>query len=159
VKQVVPLQPVDDHGGGNVHTAARGGPHATAGGDPLKEAAAHGEPIQSRLLAGAVAHGEDSMQEQIFWQDLWPVGDPQWSSWLLKDCISQKGSVLEQFVKNCSLREGPVLEKFMKDCLAWEGSHTGAGEGCEKEGAAETVCYELTAAPLPCHPAPLRGRR
>jgi len=29
----------------------------------------------------------------------------------------------------------------------------------EEEGAAETTCDELTVTPIPCLPAPLRGRR
>jgi len=29
----------------------------------------------------------------------------------------------------------------------------------EGQGAAETTCDELTVTPIPCHPAPLRGRR
>lgn len=39
----------------------------------------------------------------------------------------------------------PMLEQFVKDCVA----HVGAGKDCEKEGVAETKCYELTAAPIP----------
>jgi len=60
-------------------------------------------------------------------------------------------------VKNCSLWEGAMLEKFMEDCLLWEGPHTGAGEECEEEGAAETKCDELTTTPIPHPPALLRG--
>jgi len=29
----------------------------------------------------------------------------------------------------------------------------------EEAGAAETTCDEVTVTPIPCHPAPLRGRR
>ena len=47
-------------------------------------------------------------------------------------------------MKNCSLWEGPTLE----DCLPWEGPHTGAGEECEKEGAAERMCNELIMTPV-----------
>ena len=46
VMQVVPLQPMDNHSGADSHTAAHGGPHTAAGGYILKEAAAHGEPMQ-----------------------------------------------------------------------------------------------------------------
>ena len=48
VTQVVPLQPMEDHAGADIHTAARGGPHAGAGGYALKEAAACGEPMQKQ---------------------------------------------------------------------------------------------------------------
>ena len=47
----------------------------------------------------------------------------------------------------------------MEDCLLWVGPHTGAGEECEKEGAAETTCDELTPIPIPRPPAPLAGSR
>jgi len=41
-------------------------------------------------------------------------------------------------MKNCSLWDRLTLEKFMENCLPCEGPHTGTGEGCEDEGAAET---------------------
>ena len=93
VRQAVPLQPMEVHGGANIH--------------------------------------------------LQPVEDP----------------TPEQFVKNCSPWEGLTLQKFMEDCLPWEGPHAGAGEECEEKGAAETMCDELTATPIPCSSAPLRRRR
>ena len=37
----------------------------------------------------------------------------------------------------------------MKNCSPWEGPHAGPGEECEEEGAAETMCDELTATPFP----------
>jgi len=37
----------------------------------------------------------------------------------------------------------------MEDCLPWKAPHTGAGAECEEEGAAETMCDELTAVPTP----------
>lgn len=43
----------------------RGGPHAIAGGHALMEAAAHREPGRSRLLAGAVAWGEEPTQDGL----------------------------------------------------------------------------------------------
>jgi len=46
------------------------------------------------------------------------VGDPCWSSLLLKDCNPWKKPLLEQLRKDCALREG---------------SHTGAGEQREEE--------------------------
>ncbi|GAB0186109.1 hypothetical protein GRJ2_001076200 [Grus japonensis] len=80
------------------------------------------------------------------WQDLWPhgersrfavrtcdpMGDPRWSSLLLKVCTPWKGPMLEQFVKNCSPWEGLTLEQFVEDCLPWEGPHAGAEEECEE---------------------------
>jgi len=52
-----------------------------------------------------------------------------------------------------------MREQFIKDSLPWEGPQAGAGEECEEEGAAETACDELSAAPILPPPAPLVGRR
>jgi len=87
------------------------------------------------------------------------VGDPRWSSLFLKDCTPWEGPTLGQFMENFTPWEVPMLEKFVEDSLPWEGPHTGAGEECEKEGAAETTCDELTTTPVPCPPALLGGRR
>lgn len=48
------------------------------------------------------------------------------------------------------------LLKFMEDCPLWEGCHAGAGEGRDEsfpkeEGAAESLCDELTTLSIP-HP-------
>jgi len=45
VKQVVPLQPMEDHAGADIHNELHGGPHARADGHALKEAAAHDVPM------------------------------------------------------------------------------------------------------------------
>ena len=73
------------------------------------------------------------MQEQVFWQKLWSMVDPHWSSPFLKACTQWKGPTLEQFLKNCSLWEGPTLKKFMEDYLPWEGPLTGGGEQREQK--------------------------
>lgn len=56
VKQVVSLQPLENHGGTDTCTAARGGLHATAGGCALEEDAACGgrtrKPSLSSSLVG-----------------------------------------------------------------------------------------------------------
>ena len=70
----------NDHAKVDIHTAARRGPHITAGGYILKEAATCGEP----------------MQEQVFWQNLWPLRGPCWSSLFQKDCSPCEGPMLEQ---------------------------------------------------------------
>jgi len=81
-KQVIDLQPVEDYAGADIHPAAHGGPHATARGCALKEAAAHGEPMEEEapgrnwdlwsralagagLLAGAVACGEPTLEQSV----------------------------------------------------------------------------------------------
>ncbi|KAK4815938.1 hypothetical protein QYF61_010195 [Mycteria americana] len=97
VKQVVPLQPMVNHSGADIHPAACGGPQAGTGGCTLKKAAVPEEPALHRLLAGATAH-EGPMLEQSIPEGLHPCRRP----------------TLEQFVKNCSPWEGPTLEKVMK---------------------------------------------
>jgi len=46
----------------------------------------------------------------------------------------------------------------MESSLLWEGPHSEAGEECEEEGAADTMCDELTVAPISHPPAPLTRR-
>ncbi|GAB0179587.1 hypothetical protein GRJ2_000424000 [Grus japonensis] len=50
LKQAVPLQPMENHGGADIHTVAHGGLHARADGHALKEAAAHREPTQQHAF-------------------------------------------------------------------------------------------------------------
>lgn len=54
VKQVVVLQPMAYPGRADLHPAACGGPHATAGGCTLKEAVACGEPTLEQVLLGDI---------------------------------------------------------------------------------------------------------
>ncbi|GAB0188261.1 hypothetical protein GRJ2_001291400 [Grus japonensis] len=133
VRQTVPLQPMEDDGGADIHLQPMEDPtleqvDAPEGGcDPV------GSSRQSRF-AGRACH---------------PRGDPRWNSLFLKVCTPWKRPTLEQFVKNCSLWEELMLEKFMEDCVLSEGPHAGAGEECEEEGAAETMRDELTATSFP----------
>ena len=68
------------------------------------------DPRRSRFQAGPVAHGEETAQEQVTWQELLPVGNPGWSSLLLRD--GPRGT-------------DPYLEQFLKSCCLWE-AHTGS---------------------------------
>jgi len=79
------------HGGADTHPAPRGGPHTGAGGCALKEAAACGERMWSRLLAGAMAPGEE----------------PHRSRFSGRNSSSWEGPTLAQLVKDCILWEGP----------------------------------------------------
>ncbi|PKU42960.1 hypothetical protein llap_6721 [Limosa lapponica baueri] len=45
VNQVVPLQPMEDPCGADIHNAASGGWHTGVGGCSLKDAGDHGEPM------------------------------------------------------------------------------------------------------------------
>jgi len=67
---VVSLQPMEDHGGADIHTVDCGGPYSRAGEYTLKAAAAHGEPKLEQVPGRSVAYREGPMQEQVLWQDL-----------------------------------------------------------------------------------------
>ncbi|PKU38023.1 hypothetical protein llap_11679 [Limosa lapponica baueri] len=117
VRQAVPLQPTEVHGGTDIHLKPMEDPmpeqvDAPEGGcDPV------GSPHWSRLLAGPLA-----LQRRAH------AG----AGFLAGHVTLWKGPMLEQFVKNCSPWEGPMLEKFVKGCLLWEGPHAGTGEECEE---------------------------
>ncbi|GAB0185878.1 AN1-type zinc finger protein 5-like [Grus japonensis] len=91
VRQAVPLQPMEVHGGADIHLQPMEDPtpeqvDAPEGGcDPV------GSLCQSRFSVRTCD----------------PMGDPHWSSLLLKDCTPQKGPLLEQFLRNCSLWKDP----------------------------------------------------
>jgi len=109
VRQAVPLQPMEVHGGADIHMQPREDPTPQhmdvpeGGCDPVES------PHWSRVLAGPVAQWkEEPTLEQICWQD--------WSNLFLKDCTPWKGPMLEQCMKNCSLWEGLMLERFMEYC-------------------------------------------
>ncbi|GAB0187970.1 hypothetical protein GRJ2_001262300 [Grus japonensis] len=141
----IPLQSLEVHGGADIHL------------QPMKDPT----PEQVDAQAGAGSwqdlwtHGERSPRRSRFaGRTCDPMGDPRWSSLLLKDCTLWKRPTLEQLVKNCSLWEGLTLEKSMEDCLLWEGPQAGAGKSVrsprpEEEGAAETPHDELTTNPIP----------
>ncbi|GAB0203377.1 zinc finger and BTB domain-containing protein 5 [Grus japonensis] len=157
VNQVVPLQLMEVNGKADIHLQPMENPM----------------PEQVDAPEGGCGPWEAHVGASS-WQDLWtrgerspcwsrfagrtcdPVGDSRWSSLFLKDCTLWKGLMLEQFMKNCSLWEGLMLEKFVEDCLLWVGLHIGVGA---EEGAAETMCDELTATPIPHPPVLLGGRR
>ena len=134
VMQVVPLQPMEVHGGADIHLQPMEDPTPEQADVPEGGCSPVGSPCWSRLLAGpADPWRERSPRWSRFaGRTGGPVGDPRWSSLFLKDCTLWKGPALEEFVKNCSLCEGLTLEKFMEDCLLWEGSHAGAEEECEE---------------------------
>ena len=74
--QIVPLQPMEVHNGADIHTAADGGPrwrrwmYPEGICDPMEST------CRRRLVRGTVTHGEEPLQEHIFWQDLWHHGGP-----------------------------------------------------------------------------------
>lgn len=72
-----------------------------------------------RYLKEAAACGEKPTQEQLFWQELWLVVHPHWSSPLVKDCTPERRLTPEQFLKNSSPCEVPRRKKLMKDCILW----------------------------------------
>ncbi|KAJ7423406.1 hypothetical protein BTVI_09816 [Pitangus sulphuratus] len=74
-----------------------------------------------------------------------PMGDPCQTTQFMKDCILQKGLMLEQFVKNCRTREGLILENFLKKLLPCEDLTLEQGKNVrspppKEEEVAETTC-------------------
>ncbi|GAB0179066.1 zinc finger and BTB domain-containing protein 5 [Grus japonensis] len=114
------------------------------------------------------------------WQDLWthgerssrqsrfagrtcdPVGDPRWSSLLLKVCTPWKrlnvGAVGEELQPVGRTHVGEVWEGLspMRDTSLEQGQSVRSPPP-EEEGAAETTCDELTTTPIP--PVLLGGRK
>jgi len=140
-------------------------PHARAGGY-LKEAV---------TLWGACA-GAGSCQ------DLWTCGerspcwkrcagrvcdlmtDPRWSSLFLKDCTPWKdphwGNLCRAAARG---KDSHWRSSWRKVCherdTALEPGKSVRSRPPEEEGAAETMCDELTVTPIPCPPVLLGGGR
>lgn len=72
-------------------------------------------PHHSRVLAGPWGCGEEPMQQQDFWQELWLVG-PTLELSVSEDSIPWKGAMLEQ-LGNSSTWEGYIQEEFVKDFI------------------------------------------
>ncbi|GAB0183023.1 AN1-type zinc finger protein 5-like [Grus japonensis] len=153
VRQAVPLQPMEDDGGADIHLQPME--------DPMLEQvdAPKGGCDLMGSMEQAAGRTCGKRQRSPRWSRFAgrtcdPVGDPQWSGLFLKDCTPWKGPMLEQLVKKFSLWEGLMLEKLVEDCLLREGPHAAPGEEREEEGAAETMCDELPTTPTPhplCH--------
>ncbi|GAB0193186.1 zinc finger and BTB domain-containing protein 5 [Grus japonensis] len=101
VGPAVPLQPMEDDGGTDIHL------------QPVEDPM----PEQVETPEGGCDPMGSLHWSRFSGRTCDPMGDPRWSSLLLKDCTPWKGPMLEQFMKNCSLWEGIMLEKFMKDYL------------------------------------------
>ena len=143
--QALTLQPVEVHGGADIHLQPVEDPTAVQGIAPKGGCDPVGSPRWSRLLAGLAALCRGARAGAALLAGLATLwGDPRWSSLFLKDCAPW---------------EGPTLEQLVEDCLPWEGPHAGAGQEREEDGAAETTRNELAASPIPRPPAPLRRRR
>lgn len=87
VREAVPLQPMKDHGVTHSHCSLWRS-HGRAGSEGMRRLELMESCCWSRLLAGALAKGEEATLEQVFWQELWPC---------LK-CMerTQAGAVLEE---------------------------------------------------------------
>lgn len=68
---------------------------------------------------------------KVYWQDLWPMGDPCWSSLLLRGCTLLEGT--HTGAGSEELQPLGRTSSWRKDCLLWEGPHIGAVEECEEE--------------------------
>lgn len=107
------------------------------------------------LLAGPVTMERGPCWSGFSGRSCDPVGGSGQSRLFLKDCTPWQPT-LGQLMKNCSPWEGLTLEKFMENCVPrqdpmLEQESTVRSPFPEEEGAAETVCDELTASPLVSH--------
>ena len=94
------------------------------------------DPHWSRFRDRPVARGEETMQEQVTWQELLPMGDPGWSSLLLGDGPRGKDLYLEQSLKSCCLGEAHA-GSVRQGLHPMGGTPCGAGAESDHEGAAE----------------------
>jgi len=120
VRQVVPLQSMEVHGGADRHLQPVEGTPRRSRGMPEGSC----DPVGSPMLEQAPARncGERSPGWSRFADRTCdPMGDLWWSSLFLKDCTPWEGPTLGQFVKSCGPWEGLTLEKFMQNCLPGEG--------------------------------------
>jgi len=118
VRQAVPLQSMEAHGGADLHMQPMEGTPRQSRWMPEGSCDPVGTPRWSRLLPGpADPWREDPCRSRFAGRTCDPVGDPRWSSLFLKDCTPWKGPMLRQFVKSCTLWEGLTLEKLVENCL------------------------------------------
>ncbi|GAB0181776.1 hypothetical protein GRJ2_000642900 [Grus japonensis] len=101
VRQAVPLQPMEDDGGADIHL------------QPMEDPT----PEQVDAPEGGCDPMGSSRWSRFAGRTCDPMGDPHWSSLFLKFCTLWKGPTLEQFVKDCLPWEGLTSEQFMEDCL------------------------------------------
>lgn len=96
---------------------------------------------------------EDPKQEQIFHQDVHPMGYPHWS--YRKNCTS----FLHLFLKNYSQLERSTLIQFMKCYSSWtrptsQQQKTARRKECQRRAVLD--CYGLNIIPIPHLSALLR---
>jgi len=105
VSQVVPLQSMDVHGGADLHRQPmERGCHAGAGRCSKEAVTPWGAHAGPSSCQDRWTHGERSPRwSRLAGRACDPMGDPCWSSLLLKDCTPWEGPTLEQFVENCLL--------------------------------------------------------
>jgi len=92
------------------------------------------------------------------------VEDPRWNSLFLEYCTPWEGPTLGWFVKSCSPWEGLSLWRSlwrtaMRGTFTLEQGKSVKSPPPEEHGAAETMCDELTATPIPRPPSLPEGRR
>jgi len=138
VKQAVPLQPMEVRSGADLHlqpverTPSQSRWMPEGGSDPV------GSPHRSKFAGRACE----------------PMGDTCWSSLFLKDCTPWKGPTLGQFYNSCTRAKDPQWKSLWRTVSrerdpTLEQPQSVRSPCPEGQGAAETTCDELTAAPIP----------
>ena len=100
VRQAVPLQPMEDYNGADIHPADCG-PWWKRWMCPVGSCDSMESPCKNSLLTGTVDHGEETTQKQVFCQDLWHQGGP-----ILEQSISEGVHPVER------IRAGAVYEEL-----------------------------------------------
>jgi len=76
VRQAVPLQPREVHGGADLQPQPMEDPMPEQVDVPSRKLQPMESPSWTKFAGRSCRCGEEHMYEQVFWQDLWPVGDP-----------------------------------------------------------------------------------
>jgi len=146
VRQAVPLQLTDVHGGADIRAVDHGGPwwsrylpaamEVHGGTDIHLQSMKDPALDQVEVLEGGCDPGATLCWSRLLAVpvDMWgerspcwsrfasracdPMGHPHWSSLFLKDCNPWNGPMLEQSLKNCRPWEVLTLEKFVRNCLS-----------------------------------------
>ncbi|GAB0181827.1 zinc finger and BTB domain-containing protein 5 [Grus japonensis] len=146
VRQAVPLQPMEVHGGADIHLQPMeddGGAdiHLQPVEDPTPEQVdvpkggcdPVGSPHWSKLLAGPVTlWREEPTLEQVCWQDLWPRGGPMLEQSAPEGLHPMEGTHTGAVHEELQPMGRTDVGEVHGGLSPVEGPHAGAGAECEE---------------------------
>lgn len=122
VNQDIPLEPIEVSSRIGIHLQPMKEPALEQMCAPDKGCDSIGSLWQRRLLAGPMGPwSEDTMLQQVCWEDLQSWGDPYWSTLFLKDCTSWKGLTLVQRIVVCGMDSPTEAEEWGALCFRRKG--------------------------------------